>query len=190
VANVFRVENFLDDETCRKIIGDLRTGSEAPAWVYGGQTTAGVERNIRRAARIEVPAHVQQDVAKRFRELMEPLEKQFGVSLTEIEAPQFLRYRPGDFFVAHQDGNTPLVHDDTRFRKLSVVVFLNTQSIEPESGTYGGGSLVFYEPFPHHDQRYPLVGAPGTLVAFPSETTHEVIPVAHGERYTIVSWYR
>jgi predicted 2-oxoglutarate/Fe(II)-dependent dioxygenase YbiX len=31
---------------------------------------------------------------------------------------------------------------------------------------------------------------PGSLVAFRSETTHEVIPVTHGERFTVVSWYR
>ena len=31
---------------------------------------------------------------------------------------------------------------------------------------------------------------PGTLVAFRSETTHEVTPVTHGERFSIASWYR
>jgi predicted 2-oxoglutarate/Fe(II)-dependent dioxygenase YbiX len=36
----------------------------------------------------------------------------------------------------------------------------------------------------------PLAPAPGTLVAFPSETTHEVTPITHGERLSIVSWYR
>jgi len=28
------------------------------------------------------------------------------------------------------------------------------------------------------------------LVAFRSETTHEVTPVTHGERYSIASWFR
>ncbi|MER9409217.1 2OG-Fe(II) oxygenase [Mesorhizobium sp. M0589] len=31
---------------------------------------------------------------------------------------------------------------------------------------------------------------PGSLVAFRSETTHEVTPVTCNERFTIVSWYR
>ena len=34
-----------------------------------------------------------------------------------------------------------------------------------------------------------LTPAPGTLVCFRAETTHEVLPVTHGERFTIVSWY-
>ena len=39
-------------------------------------------------------------------------------------------------------------------------------------------------------RKFHLRGEPGTLVAFRSETTHEVTPVTHGERYSIVSWFR
>jgi predicted 2-oxoglutarate/Fe(II)-dependent dioxygenase YbiX len=35
-----------------------------------------------------------------------------------------------------------------------------------------------------------MVGEPGMLIAFRAETTHEITPVTHGERYSIVSWYR
>ena len=88
------------------------------------------------------------------------------------------------YFVAHQDGNTPLLHDDTRFRRISVVLFLS----EPES--YGGGALLFHGRYPDFDTRHEVAAAPGTLVAFRSETTHEVTPVTRGERFTIVSWWR
>ena len=37
--------------------------------------------------------------------------------------------------------------------------------------------------------RVSLTPEPGTLVCFRAETTHEVLPVTHGERFTIVSWY-
>jgi SM-20-related protein len=83
-------------------------------------------------------------------------------------------YRPGDFFAAHQDRNTPRVRD-TRFREVSVIIFLNRQSTEPAPGACVGGSLVLHEPFPQHDVR---------------RRRMRVIPVTHGERYTIVSWYR
>jgi SM-20-related protein len=33
------------------------------------------------------------------------------------------------------------------------------------------------------------VGEPGLLVAFRSDTVHEVLPVTHGERFTVVSWF-
>jgi predicted 2-oxoglutarate/Fe(II)-dependent dioxygenase YbiX len=48
---------------------------------------------------------------------------------------------------------------------------------------------VFHGPYPDYDLRVPLAPSPGTLVAFRAETTHEVTPVTHGERVTIVSWY-
>ena len=37
--------------------------------------------------------------------------------------------------------------------------------------------------------RYDLAGEAGMLVAFPAETTHEVTPVAWGERYSIVTFW-
>jgi SM-20-related protein len=106
------------------------------------------------------------------------IEAHFGRSLDGFDEPQFLRYGPGDYFVAHQDGNTPSVRDESRFRKVSVVIFLSAP------GTFGGGSLVL-----HADPPLTLAPPPGTLVAFPSETTHEVLPITHGERLSIVSWY-
>jgi predicted 2-oxoglutarate/Fe(II)-dependent dioxygenase YbiX len=71
-----------------------------------------------------------------------------------------------------------------------VVVFLSAQSEERSPDTYGGGSFVFHGPYSGPSLRVPIAPAPGTLVAFRAETTHEVTPVTHGERFTIVSWYR
>ncbi|MEO8337310.1 MAG: 2OG-Fe(II) oxygenase [bacterium] len=56
--------------------------------------------------------------------------------------------------------------------------------------TYGGGALVFHGSYANPTPPLSVSPAPGTLVAFRSETTHEVTPVTHGERYTIVSWFR
>jgi SM-20-related protein len=118
------------------------------------------------------------------------LEQHFALSLSSCEEPQFLRYRPGDFFVAHQDGNTPLIHDDTRFRKVSAIIFLSGQSEAPAPGHYGGGSLVFHGPYSGPQLRVPVTPPAGTLLCFRAETTHEVLPVTHGERISIVSWFR
>ena len=112
----------------------------------------------------------------------------FGLALKQLEEPQFLRYEAGDYFVAHQDGNTGLLRSEREERKVSAVVFLNSQSETPGPDAYGGGSLLFHprgasEPFR-------LTAEAGILVAFRAETTHEVEPVTHGERFTIASWYR
>lgn len=96
----------------------------------------------------------------------------------------------GDFFVAHQDGNTGLLRlDREQSRKVSVVILLNRQSEAPETDAYCGGSLVFSDWRGSGRRELRLPGEAGTLVTFRSETTHEVIPVTHGERYSIVSWY-
>ena len=70
------------------------------------------------------------------------------------------------------------------------MIFLSRQSAEPAPGAYGGGSLLLHGPHAGAGRSIHLDGAPGALVAFRAETTHEVTPVTHGERYTVVSWYR
>jgi SM-20-related protein len=143
-----------------------------PATVLGGGISS-----ARKTTRVAVGEAARAAVDELLARLRPRIETHFGRPLNGFEEPQFLRYGPGDYFVAHQDGNTPLIHDDSRFRKVSVVIFLS------EMGTFGGGELVL------HGGR-PLTPAPGTLVAFPPETTHEVLPITHGERLSVVSWYR
>jgi predicted 2-oxoglutarate/Fe(II)-dependent dioxygenase YbiX len=70
------------------------------------------------------------------------------------------------------------------------VIFLSRPSQQPAPGTYGGGTFVFHGPFTDPELRLPLSPPPGTLVAFRAETTHEVTAVTHGERLTVVSWFR
>ena len=130
-------------------------------------------------------------VTARLLEARESLSAHFKVHLTACEDPQFLRYREGDYFVAHQDGNTGMLFGAReQRRKVSVVIFLNRQSETPDAGAYGGGSLVFSEWRPGRTAgRYDLAGETGMLVAFAADTTHEVTPVAWGERYSIVTWF-
>src|SRR5262249_39419903 len=122
------------------------------------------------------------------------LEEHFKISLTECEEPQFLRYDPGDYFVAHQDGNTGMLQfDRERIRIVSVIIFLNSQSDDGEIDTYTDGDLVLHKygfGGGNGNSRVVVRGEAGTLVAFPSETTHEVTPVTSGGRFSIASWYR
>jgi predicted 2-oxoglutarate/Fe(II)-dependent dioxygenase YbiX len=83
-----------------------------------------------------------------------------------------------------------MIFDDSRFRQISVVIFLNAQSVAPLSDAYGGGELTFHGSFPNYSFRLTVEPQAGKLVAFRAETTHEVTPILHGERFTIVSWYR
>jgi SM-20-related protein len=183
--------DFFDAGACRELLGELRGASVGAAEVYGRGEAGDVDERVRRAARLAPSAETVGRVVRRLSERREEVGAHFGLSLGACEEPQFLRYRVGDFFVAHQDGNTGmLMSERERSRKISVVVFLNRQSEAPEADAYGGGTLVFSDWRGGAGRReFPFRGEAGTLVAFRAETTHEVLPVTHGERYSIVSWY-
>jgi SM-20-related protein len=180
------IADFLAPDACDALRGELRAIGGGAASLLGGE----VRPLVRKATRIAAPAATCQRLKALLMQSMPALQRHFGVALTGCEDPQFLRYEADDFFVAHQDGNTPLIRDDSRFRKVSAIVFLSRQAEAPAPGTYGGGSLVLHGPYSGPDIRVAVAPAPGTLVAFRAETTHEVIPVTHGERFTIVTWFR
>ena len=190
MIDVFNIPDLLNGEECTRILSEMLAAQGHPAVVYGRETKGAVDGSVRRVERVTLSSETRRLLTDALRMRQGEIGRHFGIKLTGAEEPQFLRYRPGDFFVAHQDGNTPMVYDDTRFRKVSVVIFLNQQSGEPIDGAYGGGSLVLHGAYPHYDYRQNVSNSPGSLAAFRSETTHEVLPVEHGERFTIVSWYR
>jgi SM-20-related protein len=189
--NLYLLRSFFSARTCGEIIAELSRAPEDRAPVYGRGEAGAVDERVRKVARLMPSQETVERVRRRLLETLQEVGAHFGMSLSGCEEPQFLRYRVGDFFVAHQDGNTGLLRSEReQSRKVSVVIFLNRQSEIPEDGSYEGGSLVFSEWRPGRNQgQYHLAGEAGTLVAFPSETTHEVTPVMLGERYSIVSWY-
>ncbi|HEV7768500.1 MAG TPA: 2OG-Fe(II) oxygenase [Thermoanaerobaculia bacterium] len=179
--DVLQIHDFFDTATREQVLAQMRSAAVAPATVYGSGATA-VQPRVRSVRRVDVAVELRDFVMQRLQQSKAAIEKHFDVTLGACEAPQFLRYESGDFFVAHQDGNTPMVLDDSRHRRISVVIFLDRE--------YGGGELTLHGPYPNYDARHAIEGLPGMLVAFRSETTHEVTPVTDGERWTIVSWYR
>jgi len=176
------VDNFLDPATLDAVLTDVRAAAGAAATVYGLGAPKKVVPSVRQAALLEVSEATRNLVDQRLTDLTPALTERFGVALSGHEPPQFLRYETGGFFVAHQDGNTPLTRDASLDRRVSIVIFLNTE--------YTGGELMFHAPYPNVDTRQAVVGAAGSLVAFRSETTHEVMMVTGGERYTIATWFR
>jgi SM-20-related protein len=179
---------FLDASMLAEVLAAVRASQGRPATVYGRDDSGEVDARVRRTTRLSPPAEVEELVRRLLLARMSAAEEHFGSGLEKLEEPQFLRYEAGDYFVAHQDGNTGLLRSEREERKVSAVIFLNSQSEAPGPEVYGGGSLLFHprgasEPFR-------LTAEAGTLVAFRAETTHEVEPIAHGERFTIASWYR
>lgn len=185
--DVFTIKQFLEPVLCESIVGEMKATEGSAATVYGRNTSGSIEINVRNTLRVVPSSETLELVTGRLWSCKSAVEKHFGVSLNECEDPQFLRYREGDFFVAHQDGNTGLLRLDAESRLVSTVIFLSRESETPGPDVYCGGSLVFSSV---HEPSFHMIAEPGTLVAFRSETTHEVTPVTHGERFSIASWYR
>jgi SM-20-related protein len=188
--DLFVVKNFLEPLLCDTVVAEMKTAEGSAATVYGRGAAGSIDANVRKTLRVFPSTETIEMVTGRLLSCKPAVEKHFSVSLSECEDPQFLRYREGDFFVAHQDGNTGLLQLDTERRLISTVIFLSRKSELPGPDVgpdvYCGGSLVFA----NLTARYQMPAEPGTLVAFRSETTHEVTPVRHGERFSIASWYR
>jgi predicted 2-oxoglutarate/Fe(II)-dependent dioxygenase YbiX len=148
------------------------------ASTVSGLAEGRVVSSARRSARLTVPVDIDALLRERLLAARPRLETLFGQPLGELEPLQVLRYGPGDYFVAHQDGNTPLIHDDTRHRRVSLSLLLS----DPRAWT--GGQLLFHP----GDQAAEV--AAGGAVAFRAETTHEVTMLESGERFSVAAWFR
>ena len=181
---LFLNRNFLDAETCANIRmeADSAPITQAPVYIEGSPGL--IHENIRKTTSFHPCDETVTGVHARLFQQKSLLEDHFGLSLTDCERPQFLRYQIGDFFVRHQDGNTKqLDFDHLRIRRISIVVFLNDG--------FSGGALTFYDdPSVAAPKTFALAGETGLLVAFRADTFHEVVPVTNGERFTIISWFR
>ena len=184
--DLFVVPQFFQPRLCEAVVAELKAADGSAAAIYGVATSGSIDDMVRRTVRVKPSHETVELVTQKLLACKEAIEKHFAVTLNECEDPQFLRYRVGDFFVAHQDGNTGLIRLDSELRRISTVVFLSRESESPEPDAFCGGSLVFS----NLRNSFRMSSEPGTLVAFRSETTHEVTPITHGERYSIASWYR
>ncbi len=185
--NLFLLRNFLDADACANLKAELNESPTTQAPVYIEGTEGTIHENIRKTTSLHPSDETKSQVHERLLSQKSALETHFKLNLNDCEPPQFLRYETGDFFVRHQDGNTDqLDFDHLRIRRISIVVFLNDFSVEPEASCYSGGLLQFYD----QQLTYGLPGETGLLVAFTADTMHEVSPVTNGERFTIISWFR
>jgi len=186
------VRDFLDAEVCARLREDM-LAAKVSAGTVGTKTEDVIDEDIRRAAVAKVPADSKSLINSRLSDLQPELESHFNLTLKRFEKPQFLIYSQGGFYTPHQDSSDdPEAVEYIKMRKVSVVIFLNSESEEPGKSFYVGGKLTFYglmkDPL-WKNCGLPLIGEEGLLIAFRSDVTHEVTPVTCGTRHTIVTWF-
>ena len=183
------VEDFLDLAACARLVDEVRHSDATAALTYGKTDTGIIDEHTRKVRKVALGGHAIASMISKLRDELPRLREHFQLPLADFEEPQFLWYGPGDFFVAHQDGNTGLLQlESDRCRRVSLTIFLNRQSTGASSDSYSGGSLVFTDRL--SGGRVSVAGDAGQLIAFRSELTHEVTPITHGDRFVVVTWCR
>jgi SM-20-related protein len=187
---IYLQRRFLDASICEEIRDAMESHPSEMAYVKSVDRGDFVDERLRSARIMQVPISFATMIRDRLDELKSGLEAYFKVLLTDQEKPEFLLYTPGGCYAAHRD--IPEQPTETREgiagRLISVVIFLNDRS---GLVSYSGGDLLFYglSPDPQwKDYVIPLEPETGLLLAFRSETLHEVRPVTDGRRYTIATW--
>ena len=167
--------DFCDASVCRRIRMAMEHGDASPAEVYadGYRLDDAARRSFDVEVRDDIVSHVQQAI-----DAMRPIVGRFfRVALSGEEGPGFLRYAAGGFYRRHCDVISDWVEDFPR--RISVVVFLTTAGEECQ-----GGALRIYG-----CETLDILPKAGTLVAFPSDVPHEVLPVTAGVRDVVVDWF-
>lgn len=186
---VFGIRKFLTASECERLRRRIRAANGSAAHIVR-KGIVQVDEKFRRTLLVSLPQATVAGVGAKLAPLLPRLQEHFGVALTDYESPQFLAYRAGDYFRAHQDRGSSNLSKLVERRQVSVIVFLNGEDETPDS--YGGGELFLYRlagKLDWENCRTKVVGRTGMLIAFPSDVFHQVARVRWGERYTMVSWF-
>ncbi|WP_245275297.1 2OG-Fe(II) oxygenase [Mesorhizobium sp. LSHC422A00] len=190
MIDYIEIADVFDGAACSALCAEIRAALGRPAGLLGRADQKMAWPEIRKTVRADVSQATEERVSALLAQQKAALERHFGLLLGQVEKPQFLHYRQGDFFCA-----APGWQHAAHSRRVAVPKDLGGDLSQPSIGqpfarSYAGGSLVLHGPYSGPDLRIAMPALPGSLVAFRSETTHEVTPVTCNERFTIVSWYR
>jgi SM-20-related protein len=191
----FLRRRFLAPETCHTLREAMASAPREEAVIRPrGRAGVVLNRQARRTGVARVPAPLVATVEARLLATMPDLAAHFGVPLTGCQRLGFYVYEAGDFFEPHRDRDRddPVAPDWVRARQVSVSIFLNDPAGGPEGAAYRGGALVFHGrrgPTGEGAFQLPLDGEEGLLVGFSPDWLHEVRPVEHGQRFSIVTWF-
>jgi len=189
----FVVPKFLDADTCIRIREEMARAPVQPASILNDESQLLVDLAERKTDVAMVTQETRELVTFKLKSVLPALSDHFKVGLAGCEPASFLIYRQGAFFRRHSDSNHRMeAPAKFRERKVSVSIFLNSESKLDLETTYSGGALAFSgarRAEGHDKPGLSLKGEEGVLIGFDSSWLHEVQPVQRGVRYSIVTWF-
>lgn len=189
---LFVINNFLDAETCSRLISIATTTEGEPAKVTE-KKEVGLDPDTRKTIQFMLDEPMESQILSRILSIKPELESHFHVTLDTCQKPTLLGYSIGHYFRLHKDMNDdPDYPQSIRNRQVSISILLNNADENDTPQTYSGGALTFYGLLPDPRVKwkgFPLQGEEGMLIAFSSRTFHEVQPITRGYRYSIVTWF-
>jgi predicted 2-oxoglutarate/Fe(II)-dependent dioxygenase YbiX len=163
---------LLESEMCEELMN-------APRTFKPGQSTVGGQYNSDYDFRMTLIAPVNDDVFDEFfyTYTQQYLMPHFGIESDDVVIRlQYARYYPGYYLKKHSDQPPGRNKTHPRKRVISASICLRDD--------YDGGELVLYEGNASIKTKLKA----GEMIAFPSDTQHEVLPIKEGTRDVIVAW--
>jgi len=183
VGGVLLLPNAWPPDLCLEVRHAMDDGEAEPAEIVEGDIT--LDDTVRRAFDVSIDPGVLGRLEDALQGLRPQIADFFHVAITGSVGATCLRYIEGGHYLQHRDCD-PRPGSGTEDRRVSVIVWLNSAASHTTAGEFQGGTLNLFAP----DSAEPraIIPVAGTLVAFPSEWPHEVLPVTHGTRDVVVDW--
>jgi SM-20-related protein len=188
---LFVRRGFLSGVECMDLRQEMSRSKSIPATVID-QSGERLDPYARSTHWVAVGHEIKRPIQQRIAALQPEIEEHFRVTLSHMEE-HYLLYKPGDFFHAHRDSQPDAANTTVAQRKVSAILFLNDAVDEPRENAYCGGALTLYGMlgFSGSDELgLSVKGEAGLLVAFRSDTLHNVTAITNGERYTVAVFFR
>jgi prolyl 4-hydroxylase len=161
-------------ETLSKAIINLTEQVGEEIWEQSGIGNEGAISNYRTSSSFDLDKKFplwDEEVRKYFVQAINDYSEKFHAPVSQDEGFQLLRYRPGNEYKYHSDG------DWESYRSVSALIYLNPSE-------YTGGETFF--------KHFNVDVKPDkpAIVVFPSNYAyyHSARPVLTGQKYVLVTW--
>ncbi len=190
---VFVRKGFLDAKICSALRIKMTLSQSHSQAVVTDDGIDRVDETIRKTKIVKVDKETEHLIDKSLNAIKPEIETHFGIELNDCENLNFLVYKEGDFFKPHTDSSTSKdAHGYVQQRRVSVVIFVNGESLTPDSDSYTGGQLILYglikDPL-WEKCGFNIYGESGLLIAFAADLFHEVTCITQGMRLSVVTWF-